>query len=65
MFKLTQFSPVGFEEKKYPNKFCSICRGLLNDVCSMCIEKKNDVCQVIFKDDTYYHGHCHEFINKP
>jgi len=63
IFTLTNFSPIGFKEVNYPVQFCSLCRGRLVDVCSICIEKGSNVCNVINSDGSYYHFHCHSFMN--
>ena len=63
IFKLTNFSPVGFKNYNYPVQFCSLCRGYLSDVCSNCIEKGEDDCDVVKQNESYYHKHCYSLIN--
>ncbi|XWV24624.1 hypothetical protein QJ856_gp1161 [Tupanvirus deep ocean] len=63
IFTLTNFTPIGFKEVNYPVQFCSLCRGRLADVCSLCIERGSDTCNVINNEGSYYHFHCHSFIN--
>lgn len=64
LFKLIELSPIGFKKPYYPVQHCSLCRGYLNDVCNTCMEKKCDKCDVINSDGTYYHRHCHTFMNQ-
>lgn len=63
IFKLTNFSPVGFKVMNYPVQFCPLCRGYLTEPCNMCMEKKNDNCPVINNDESFYHNHCYAFMN--
>jgi len=63
IFKLTNFSPVGFKIFNYPVKICNICRGYLTDSCSNCIETGQDKCDVVKQESCYYHNHCHDLVN--
>lgn len=63
IFKMTNFSPVGFIVANYPTKFCSLCRGYLHNVCSTCMENKHRKCEVTEYNGSYYHRHCYELIN--
>ena len=63
VFKLVDFSPVGFKVMNYPVQFCSLCRGYLSDPCSNCIENNNDKCTVTNQNNSYYHTHCFTFMN--
>lgn len=64
IFKMIDFSPIGFKQINYPVQFCSLCRGKLTDVCGACFEKNITKCDVINTDDTYYHLHCYRMIEK-
>uniref|UniRef100_A0A6C0LRA5 Uncharacterized protein n=1 Tax=viral metagenome TaxID=1070528 RepID=A0A6C0LRA5_9ZZZZ len=64
MFKLKQLSPIGLKEFNYPVKTCLICRGLLNDACYQCTSKLQTDCNVINIDNSFYHYHCYNFIEK-
>ena len=63
VFKMTNFSPIGFKADNYPVQYCSLCRGYLNEVCSTCMENGNESCAVGKFADTYYHNHCHSLMN--
>ena len=63
IFKLKNFSPIGFKIPNYPSQYCPLCRGYLIDVCNICIEKKCETCNVIDIKGTFYHDHCHKFID--
>lgn len=58
IFTITNLTPIGFRELKYPVKYCCLCRGLLNDTCYTCYTTNNTECHVIKVDDKYYHTHC-------
>lgn len=62
IFKLIDFSPIGFKQINYPVQFCSLCRGKLVDVCGNCFENNITKCDVINTNDTYYHLHCYKMI---
>jgi hypothetical protein len=63
IFKLTNFSPIGFKVMNYPVQFCSLCRGYLTEPCSICMEKRNENCTVLDNDGSFYHNHCYIFMN--
>lgn len=63
MFKLINFSPIGFKVMHYPTKYCPLCRGLLNEFCGKCVENNSDICNVVCIDETYYHSHCHGLMD--
>lgn len=63
VFKLINFSPIGFITINFPVQFCSLCRGYLNEPCSICTEKNEVKCDVICQNDTYYHNHCYGLMN--
>lgn len=64
VFKLTNFSPIGFQKIKYPVQYCTLCRGDLTEVCSTCMEKHCEKCDVVNNNGTFYHNHCLEMINR-
>lgn len=63
-FTLVDFSPMGFIEPNYPVKFCSLCRGELNEVCGKCIETNSEKCNVTNCDDSYFHRHCYDMVKE-
>ena len=65
IFKLINFSPIGFKKPNYPVQYCSLCRGYLTDVCTSCIENHRENCVVVNYNDVYYHQHCYNFMNNP
>ena len=62
IFKLTNFSPIGFKQVNYPVPYCSLCRGYLTEVCGTCIEKGEEECAVTKNNDSYYHAHCYTLM---
>lgn len=63
IFRMTNFSPIGFKTINYPVPHCPLCRGFLIEPCNICIEKQSDKCNVIMIDNVNYHEHCHTFMN--
>lgn len=63
IFRMTNFSPIGFKSVNYPVPHCPLCRGFLKEPCNVCMEKKNDKCNVILKNGINYHEHCNTFMN--
>jgi len=64
VFKLTNFSPIGFKLMNYPVTNCSVCRGLLHDVCHTCEDLDREICPVTNQNELYYHTHCYTFITE-
>lgn len=74
IFKLKNFTPVGFKQPNYPVKICPLCRGNLTNVCTFCAEKNLEKCNVLCYDSSggtngvpgtngvYYHVHCYSFM---
>ena len=62
IFKLVNFSPVGFKQINYPTAYCLLCRGYLTEICDSCTKYNRDECHVLEKDGSYYHMHCYNII---
>ena len=62
IFKLINFSPVGFRQPNYPTSYCSLCRGYLSDICHTCNDNNIDTCLIIENDHSFYHKHCFDFM---
>lgn len=63
VFKLVNFTPIGFKNMNYPVQFCALCRGYLSEVCSNCMETGCEKCTVTKQNDSYYHTHCLALMN--
>ena len=63
IFKLNSLTPIGFKINNYPVKICLLCRGSLSEVCNSCMEKGLERCTVTNQNESYYHTHCHSFMN--
>jgi hypothetical protein len=59
-FKIVSFRPFGVREPIYPNKYCSLCRGLLAEKCAECFttDASEEYC-LVEKTSTHDHVHTH------
>lgn len=62
VFKLVNFSPIGFKESGH---HCQMCHGLIDQLCVTCEVKHRTFgdclnCTSVCKDGVYYHVHCYK-----